>query len=97
MLQDFRTGRLGPICLQLAPESEDDDGQRRVPLASEHRKSEQREKLAREDGRIARAEAALETAQKKGLQLPPMIQGQKEVTLARDSLMVGKLIGSVDS
>jgi ribosome biogenesis GTPase A len=78
MLQDFRTGRLGPICLQLAPESEDDDGQRKVPLASEHRKSEQREKLAREDGRIARAEAALETAQKKGLQLPPMIQGRKE-------------------
>lgn len=78
MLQDFRTGRLGPICLQLAPESEDDDGQRKVPLASENRKSEQREKLAREDGRLARAEAALETAQKKGLQLPPMIQGQND-------------------
>jgi ribosome biogenesis GTPase A len=82
MLQDFRTGRLGPICLQLAPESEEDDGQLKVNLVSEKKIEAKVEKV---DGRLARAEAARETAQKQGLELPPMIQKQNE-----DGHTVGK-------
>lgn len=82
MLQDFRTGRLGPICLQLAPESEADNGQLKVNLVSE-KKIETRDE--KPDQRLARAEAALETAQKQGLELPPMIQERNE-----DGDVVGK-------
>jgi hypothetical protein len=36
ILQDFRTGRLGLICLQVAPETEDDAGQVKVPIGRMH-------------------------------------------------------------
>ena len=75
MLQDFRTGRLGPICLQLAPESEEDNGQLKVSLVSEMKIETRDEKP---DGRLARAEAAMETALKQGLELPPLIRTQNE-------------------
>lgn len=73
MLQDFRTGRLGSICLQLAPQSEEDQGQIEVKLGSDRNRKEEDQRSWEQD-RLARAEAAIETAQKKGLELPPMIQ-----------------------
>lgn len=76
VLQDFRTGRLGPVCLQLAPLSEDDEGQLKVVMGTE-KDAEMVEKESWEESRLARAEAAIETAQKQGLELPPIIQEQK--------------------
>jgi hypothetical protein len=72
MLQDFRSGRLGPICLQLAPESGDDEGQLKVTLGTEQQFEE--EKQEREDAVLARAEAAVKTAAEQGLELPPVVQ-----------------------
>ena len=76
MLQDFRTGRLGLVCLQLAPQSEEDNGQLKVRLPSDRVNT--KDQVSWEDDRIARAEAAIATAQKQGLELPPMIQEQNE-------------------
>lgn len=74
ILQDFRTGRMGPISLQIAPETETDDGQLNVPVdgnvgsgvESEEYSSEQLEKVQKE-----RAKFALITAKERGLELPP--------------------------
>jgi hypothetical protein len=79
MLQDFRRGRLGNICLQLAPQSAEDNGQLEVKLGSETRSKEKSEQQQSwEENRLARAEAAIETAQKQGLELPPMIQDEEK-------------------
>ena len=32
ILQDFRAGRIGPVCLQVAPETEEDQGQLAIPV-----------------------------------------------------------------
>ena len=78
ILQDFRTGRMGPISLQVAPESEQDDGQLEVPLfgkdksqdlANRHRRREELEKEQQK-----RAKLAMETAKERGLELPPMLE-----------------------
>ena len=37
-LQDFRMGRMGPVALQLAPDTEVDDGQTIVNITGEHKK-----------------------------------------------------------
>jgi len=34
VLQDFRSGRWGPVSLQLAPESKQDQGQAHVPITT---------------------------------------------------------------
>ena len=76
ILMDFRMGRMGLISLQLAPESDSDNGQIPVrirsqfddPLGSEE---EQRNMLAEMRGK--RAEAAVKVAKQKGLELPPMV------------------------
>jgi len=81
MLQDFRTGRLGPICLQLAPLTEDDDGQQKVTLGLERQypggvTSKKDKKMTREDyeqERLIRAANAIKSAQERGLELPPII------------------------
>jgi ribosome biogenesis GTPase A len=84
ILQDFRTGRLGPICLQLAPESEEDEGQLKVSLATETtgNKSEE-EQIEWEENRRFRAEAAVEKALQRGLELPPMVQQSKEAEVGK--------------
>lgn len=75
ILQDFRSGRLGPICLQLAPLSETDDGQQSVPLHGNGKSKLQQEQLELElkVKRQERAVTAIETAKQQGLELPPSI------------------------
>lgn len=76
MLQDFRKGRLGPICLQLAPLSgEEEDGQQAVTLGTEvsERDKQEQLKLDRQQARQERATSALETAKQQGLELPPNV------------------------
>jgi ribosome biogenesis GTPase A len=78
ILQDFRTGRMGPISLQVAPETEDDNGQMSVlqkESSTNRQNMEARRELAREEQQ-ARARLAVETAKERGLELPPMILEQ---------------------
>jgi len=81
ILQDFRTGRMGPISLQIAPETKEDDGQLSVPIGDDTILGRQSmrgegggfdaefEKQAQEE----RARIALETAKERGLELPPIV------------------------
>jgi hypothetical protein len=86
ILQDFRTGRLGPISLQLAPQTEEDEGQVSVPIGDSTVLGKQSmrgdgggfdaefEKRALEE----RAQIALQTAKERGLELPPIVDGGAE-------------------
>eukprot|EP00531_Pseudo-nitzschia_arenysensis_P001266 CAMPEP_0116152166 /NCGR_PEP_ID=MMETSP0329-20121206/20502_1 /TAXON_ID=697910 /ORGANISM="Pseudo-nitzschia arenysensis, Strain B593" /LENGTH=554 /DNA_ID=CAMNT_0003648861 /DNA_START=161 /DNA_END=1825 /DNA_ORIENTATION=- len=80
ILQDFRTGRMGPISLQIAPETEEDGGQLNVPIGDGTILGKQSndggfdaefEREAQEE----RARIALETAKERGLELPPIVDG----------------------
>ena len=85
ILQDFRTGRMGPISLQIAPETEEDGGQLNVPIgdgtilgrqsnsAGEMGFDAEFEKQAQEE----RARIAMETAKERGLELPPIVDGDE--------------------
>lgn len=76
ILQDFRAGRMGPISLQLAPESEDDNGQLAISLGQEQEQQQhaQERALARKQAQEERAQQAVETAKERGLELPPVVQ-----------------------
>jgi ribosome biogenesis GTPase A len=83
ILQDFRTGRMGPVALQLAPETEEDGGQLSVPIgdgtvlgkqSNSEGYDEEFEKQAQEE----RARIAVETAKQRGLELPPIVDGTAE-------------------
>lgn len=92
ILQDFRVGRMGPIALQLAPESEVDEGQQSVQTlrkdglnvrvvadpAEFKRASEELERKKQEKIE-QRAKSAMEAAKEKGLELPiSMDEGVEE-------------------
>mmetsp|Transcript_13254 Transcript_13254/g.38198 ORF Transcript_13254/g.38198 Transcript_13254/m.38198 type:complete len:222 (+) Transcript_13254:177-842(+) len=86
ILQDFRTGRMGPTCLQLAPQTETDRGHVNIPISAmdgrddgdptkaismiEFRKQQKELQLQEQQNR---ARAAKETAKERGLELPPII------------------------
>lgn len=102
MLQDFRSGRLGPIGLQLAPESGDDDGQVKVDvrrgvtslggIEDETAGSEEEIERAAAERRGERARVAVETARQRGLQLPPMVEartGRNEEEEAGENIVAG--------
>ena len=88
ILQDFRSGRMGPIALQLAPETESDDGQQYVQNLEQEglsaisasisnptdfsRMAEDQRKR-QQNGIEERAKAAMEAAKEKGLDLPPVM------------------------
>lgn len=87
ILQDFRVGRMGPIALQLAPDTEGDDGQTLISnvradgLDSQVVSSPTDWKRAlEEEGRRHREEiehrsrAAVNAAKEKGLELPPVME-----------------------
>jgi ribosome biogenesis GTPase A len=80
ILQDFRAGRMGPISLQLAPETEEDGGQFAVPVgetAGSGRKQQSNNGFDAQFTRQVqeeRAKAALQTAKERGLELPPIIE-----------------------
>ena len=88
ILQDFRQGRLGPICLQLAPKTEEDDGQVMVKLKGQ--KEVVNHSAIIEEKRMARAEAAIETAKERGLELPPVVEGQASDASSQKEDEVGK-------
>ena len=84
ILQDFRTGRMGPISLQIAPQTEEDGGQTSVPIGDGTilgRQSMRGESGGGFDGEFEkqaqeeRARIALETAKERGLELPPIVDG----------------------
>jgi ribosome biogenesis GTPase A len=86
ILQDFRNGRMGPACLQLAPKEQDDsivDGEKKVAVLREV--SVLGEGILRigsggvteesEEERQKRAANAMRAAKERGLELPPMMTG----------------------
>eukprot|EP00543_Licmophora_paradoxa_P007557 CAMPEP_0202452204 /NCGR_PEP_ID=MMETSP1360-20130828/10460_1 /ASSEMBLY_ACC=CAM_ASM_000848 /TAXON_ID=515479 /ORGANISM="Licmophora paradoxa, Strain CCMP2313" /LENGTH=503 /DNA_ID=CAMNT_0049070955 /DNA_START=67 /DNA_END=1575 /DNA_ORIENTATION=+ len=81
ILQDFRQGRMGPICLQLAPISKEDKGQLRVKLKEEENERVDYGAIIEEE-RLVRAEAAIQTAKNCGLELPPMIENEMDAAAA---------------
>ena len=89
ILQDFRSGRMGPITLQCAPEGEGDDGHAvvdslqqeglysmdNVVLNGKDGGRESEEVRRRQQEEIEeRAAAARESAKSKGLELPPVVE-----------------------
>jgi ribosome biogenesis GTPase A len=95
ILQDFRAGRLGPICLQVAPRSDSDRGQRSLGGVMdgvsdvELMREKMQVQLAAE--RAERARAAQDTARERGLALPSVIQDrQTSQGSSQDDSQVGK-------
>lgn len=76
ILQDFRAGRMGPISLQLAPESEGDDGQLAVEFGEKLVRQQRNEGLLlmRQQDQEQRALKAVEVAKERGLELPPIVE-----------------------
>mmetsp|Transcript_15067 Transcript_15067/g.23383 ORF Transcript_15067/g.23383 Transcript_15067/m.23383 type:complete len:545 (-) Transcript_15067:134-1768(-) len=95
ILQDFRNGRVGPVALQLAPDSESDEGQKKVPLTPDlmregalnvHSLSLEDMAADEKDTKASiaeRANAAKEVAKEKGLELPPMVTDTDEDNVGR--------------
>ncbi|KAL3934392.1 MAG: hypothetical protein SGBAC_009881 [Bacillariaceae sp.] len=80
ILQDFRTGRMGPVSLQLAPETLDDDGQLAVPVGASRVNADYVSlKEEREQQQQERARMAVETAKERGLELPPIVDNPDNV------------------
>lgn len=69
ILQDFRAGRMGPICLQVAPPLDDDSYSAPRRWADPTTRGQQRQQYQQEQEQ-ERAELALETAKARGLVLP---------------------------
>ena len=89
ILQDFRMGRMGPVSLQLAPETEQDDGQSKlenlkreglhsivdIMCGNEAMVKAAEEVRAQELEAIERRAArARDAAEIKGLELPPVLE-----------------------
>jgi ribosome biogenesis GTPase A len=88
ILQDFRQGRLGPISLQVAPETEADEGQMTVPIGDNVVKvKRQEQQKERAEQQQERARQAVATAKERGLELPPIVENPEGVPDAGD---VGK-------
>lgn len=96
ILQDFRTGRMGPVCLQIAPNLDDDEDSfegekkvnvmRQVGILGEQSLDENNGEVGNDDKvRAERAQRAVEAAKERGLELPPMVE--EETTSSGD---VGK-------
>ena len=88
ILQDFHTGRLGPVGLQLAPQKSYDEGQVKVEVmrgvaalggvGGEMAIAAGDLERIRAQERGDRAKAAMETAKERGLELPPMVEKKVE-------------------
>ncbi|GKY98000.1 hypothetical protein MPSEU_000758100 [Mayamaea pseudoterrestris] len=92
ILQDFRAGRMGPICLQVAPTCIEDGGQRKISGASGGLSGQdariERQEQDMEDERMERAKLAQEAAKQQGLVLPPIVQQEKGSSM--DDSLIGK-------
>jgi len=97
ILQDFRTGRWGPISLQIAPQTEEDGGQLSVPIGDGTILGKQSmrgegggfDREYEEEAQKERARIALKTAKERGLELPPIVDGGAEES-EDDTADVGK-------
>jgi len=87
ILQDFRMGRMGPVSLQCAPETEEDDGQVHVSSLRQEGlhsinpmnendlvKAAEEMKQRHQEEIEERAAAARDAARTKGLELPPVVE-----------------------
>jgi hypothetical protein len=87
ILQDFRVGRMGPVALQLAPDTEGDDGQalisnargdgldsRVVSSPADWKRALEEEGRRQREEIEHRSRAAVEAAKEKGLDLPPVME-----------------------
>jgi len=96
ILQDFRMGRMGPACLQLAPKVDEDStngGEKKVFVlrnvavlgeGSRYLEGNGRgRKGETEEEREARAENAMKAAKDRGLELPPMVEEQTEADVGK--------------
>jgi len=105
ILQDFRMGRMGPVCLQLAPKKEDssstDGGERSVQVRREvailgeglsSTSPSRRDNNENDKDREERAKNAVLAAKERGLELPPMMDDQtnEEDEANTDEADVGK-------
>ena len=73
ILQDYRSGRMGLICLQVAPASKEDKGQVRIQLGTEaSAEAQEVRQQERSRAQAERAQAAMQTAKERGLELPPV-------------------------
>ena len=72
ILQDFRSGRMGLICLQVAPVSADEKGQRTI-MGEDSARERTRLRQAFEEQERERARLALERVKERGLELPPAV------------------------
>eukprot|EP00934_Nitzschia_sp_Nitz4_P001492 Nitzschia sp. Nitz4//scaffold94_size78252//17034//18625//NITZ4_005461-RA/size78252-augustus-gene-0.70-mRNA-1//-1//CDS//3329560359//1492//frame0 len=72
VLQDFRTGRMGKIALQLAPEKEEDQGHLELGFGDDAERQRRSEQRAREraEAEAKRTQEARETAKKRGVAIP---------------------------
>ena len=92
ILQDFRAGRMGPVCLQVAPRTEEDDGQVHVPVGRMYGISQedidgitrQQEELIHQE-RLERAQRAVQVAKERGLELPPTVAEDNAKDLDSDN------------
>ena len=89
-MQDFRSGRLGPMALQLAPEADNDgtvDVRRNIQLSGETPLVMEGEDIYgsidslnvnSEEMKEERAKVAIQVAKEKGLELPPMVKNMED-------------------
>eukprot|EP00560_Eucampia_antarctica_P006303 CAMPEP_0197823172 /NCGR_PEP_ID=MMETSP1437-20131217/494_1 /TAXON_ID=49252 ORGANISM="Eucampia antarctica, Strain CCMP1452" /NCGR_SAMPLE_ID=MMETSP1437 /ASSEMBLY_ACC=CAM_ASM_001096 /LENGTH=608 /DNA_ID=CAMNT_0043422189 /DNA_START=54 /DNA_END=1880 /DNA_ORIENTATION=- len=80
ILQDFRSGRWGKASLQLAPESQQDNGEKQVKFQDLRNVNQKEEEVTMisdnndyNEISIDRAKQAVKTAKELGLELPPMV------------------------
>lgn len=90
ILQDFRNGRVGSVALQLAPDGESEEGQKKIPVTPDTMRgtahSLSLDGIAGENAEeiiTERANAAKEVAKEKGLELPPMVTDTEEDNVGR--------------
>lgn len=95
ILQDFRSGRMGPMALQLAPEADNDgevDVRRDVQILGEAPLVMEGEDIygsinalnSKEQTQQERAKVALQVAKEKGLELPPMVTALDDTNENKD-------------
>jgi ribosome biogenesis GTPase A len=100
ILQDFRVGRMGPIALQLAPESAGDDGQqyvenqrkdglnvRVVTDPTDFKRTSEELERKKQEKIDKRSEAAQAAAIEKGLELPISMDAEEETQSQREEII----------
>ena len=105
ILQDFRSGRMGPISLQLAPTRESDEGQTAVPVTPDTMRAavmnqwdtingnnDQKKADELSEEAKQRSITAQQVAKAKGLELPPIMTEEKDSsnTSSIDEQNIGK-------